>query len=257
MVSSDLENLIRQEIAAVAARKTILDQLEGGLKTGAELRDAIAKTEKAAMVAKGVSKRKIADYEVTSPKLYHNTRRLEELGIIVSWKQSQYRLFELEPKAIHAVRRALNIERPIMYVTSMSKPEDQRPLIQWISTNPHYKPTKLLVFVEARHWTRGVSRIMDRFIPEDAFRRWTTEWREIPEDVMGGEGEMEYGELQGTCDFIENALLPYVPQHEIVVDLTLAPTLIALALMRIAHEYTLEVFHVNRYDAENADITYL
>jgi hypothetical protein len=98
---------------------------------------------------------------------------------------------------------------------------------------------------------------MDRFIPEDAFRRWTTEWKEVPEDVIGEEGEQAYGELQQTCDFLENTLLPYVPDHEIVVDLTLAPTLIALALSKLAHEYTLISFHVNKYDSGDASVTYL
>jgi len=79
------------------------------------------------MMMKGSSKRDIKKVKVTSPKLYYNTKRLEELGIIVSWKQSQYRLFELEPKAIHPVRRALEISKPLLYVTSLSRPEDQRP----------------------------------------------------------------------------------------------------------------------------------
>jgi hypothetical protein len=98
---------------------------------------------------------------------------------------------------------------------------------------------------------------MDRFIPEDAFRRWTTEWKEVPEDVIGDEGELAFGEMQQTCDFLENTLLPYVPEHEIVVDLTLAPTLIALALLKLANEYTFIAFHVNKYDADNASVTYL
>ena len=159
MSRMSVEDVISDEIKTVRARRIILDQLEGGLKTGAELREKITTDTKAQLVLKGASKREIAKVAITSPKLYHNTKRLEELGIIVSWKQSQFRLFELEPKAIHPVRRALEISKPLLYVTSLSRPEDQRPFVQWLTNNPHFNPRKLLVFVEAAHWTRGVSRL--------------------------------------------------------------------------------------------------
>jgi hypothetical protein len=256
MVQNTLDHTIREEIETVAARKIILDQLEGGLKTGAELREAIAKHAKARMLAEGVSSKKVAKYEVTSPKLYHNTKKLEDLGVIVSWKQSQYRLFELEPRAVHPVRRVLGITKPLMYVTSLSKPEDQRPFVQWLAGNPHFNPKQLLVFVEARHWTRGVSRIVDRFIPDEAFRRWTTEWREVPDDLTGTDEEREYGNLQETCDFIENTILSYLPTHDMVFDLTVGPTLIALALSKLATEYSIPAFHATRYNTEESEISY-
>ena len=224
--------------------------------TGAELREKIATDIKAQMVAEGASKREIAKVKVTSPKLYHNTQRLEELGIIVSWKQSQYRLFELDPRAVHPVRRALGITKPLMYVTSLNNPEDQRPFVQWLVNNPYYNPKKLLVFVEAVHWTRGVSRIMDRFIPDDAFRVWTTEWKEVPEDVMGGESEMDYGNLQKTYEFIENEILNHLPSHNLIFDLTLGPALITLAMAKLASEYSAKAFQVSRYDAEDAEVSY-
>ncbi len=256
MLRKPVEEIIRGEIETVRARRIILDQLEGGLLTGAELREKIATDIKAQMVADGASKREIAKVKVTSPKLYHNTKRLEDLGIIVSWKQSQYRLFELDPRAIHPVRRALGITKPLMYVTSLNQPEDQRPFVQWLVNNPHFNPKKLLVFVEATQWTRGVSRIMDRFIPDDEFRVWTTEWKEVPEDVMGGEQEYDYGNLQKTYEFLENEILNHLQTHNIIFDLTLGPTLITLAMAKLAHEYSTTAFHVSRYDAEDAEVSY-
>lgn len=256
LLRKSVEDIIREEIETVRARRIILDQLEGGLMTGAELREKITTDTKAQMVAEGASKREIAKVKVTSPKLYHNTRRLEELGIIVSWKQSQYRLFELDPRAIHPVRRALGISKPLMYVTSLNNPEDQRPFVQWLVNNPHFNPKKLLVFVEAVHWTRGVSRIMDRFIPDDAFRVWTTEWKEVPEQVMGGVDELDYGNLQKTYEFIENEILNHLPTHNLVFDLTLGPHLITLAMAKLASEYSATAFHVSTYDAEDADVSY-
>ena len=256
MSRMSVEDVISDEIKTVRARRIILDQLEGGLKTGAELREKITTDTKAQLVLKGASKREIAKVAITSPKLYHNTKRLEELGIIVSWKQSQFRLFELEPKAIHPVRRALEISKPLLYVTSLSRPEDQRPFVQWLTNNPHFNPKKLLVFVEAVHWTRGVSRIVDRFIPDNAFRRWTTEWREVPDEVTGTEEESEYGNLQGTVDFLEAAIVDNIFNHDMVFDLTLGPSLISLALAKLASEYSITAFHVTRYDVSNSEVSY-
>ena len=224
--------------------------------TGAELREKIATDIKARMVAEGASRKEIAKVKVTSPKLYHNTQRLEELGIIVSWKQSQYRLFELDPRAIHPVRKALGISKPLMYVTSLNNPEDQRPFVQWLVNNSYYNPKKLLIFVEAVHWTRGVSRIMDRFIPDDAFRVWTTEWREVPEQVMGGEKDHDYGNLQKTYEFLENEILNHLSAYNIVFDLTLGPPLITLAMAKLATEYNTAAFQVSRYDASDAEVSY-
>ncbi|MFW9810941.1 MAG: hypothetical protein ACFFF9_00640 [Candidatus Thorarchaeota archaeon] len=256
MLGRTIEDIVREEIETVRARRTILDHLEGGLKTGAELREKIATDIKAQMVRDGASKREIAKVNVTSPKLYHNTRRLEELGIIVSWKQSQYRLFELVPRAVLPVRRALKISKPLMYVTSLSNPEEQRPFVQWLANNPHFNPKKLLVFVEAVHWTRGVSRILDRFIPDDAFRVWTTEWVEVPDTVTGTREAQEYGDLQGTCDFIEDTLLKHLFDYDFVFDLTLGPTLVALAMAKLATEYSINAFHVTNYDASDAELSY-
>ena len=256
MLERSLDDVIREEIETVRARRIILDHLEGGLKTGAELREKIATDTKAQMVVEGASKREIEKVEITSPKLYHNTKRLEELGIVVSWKQSQYRLFELEPRAIHAVRRALGITKPLLYITSLSRPEDQRPFVQWLTNNPHFNPRKLLVFVEARHWTRGVSRIVDRFIPDEAFRRWTTEWIEVPDEITGTEEATEYGHLQGAVDFMEAAVIDNIFIHDMVIDLTLGPSLIALAMGKISSEYSIPAFHVTRYDATNSEISY-
>ena len=256
MLRRPVEDIVREEIETVRARRIILDQLEGGLMTGAELREKIATDIKAQMVAEGASRKEIAKVKVTSPKLYHNTKRLEDLGIIVSWKQSQYRLFELDPRAVIPVRRALDITKPLMYVTSLNNPEDQRPFVQWLVNNPHFNPKKLLVFVEAVRWTRGVSRIMDRFIPDDAFRVWTTIWKEVPEEVMGGVDEMDYGNLQMTYEFLENEILNHLPTHNIIFDLTLGPPLITLAMAKLATEYSTKAFHVSRYDAEDAEVSY-
>ncbi|MHA1137183.1 MAG: hypothetical protein ACTSSE_11925 [Candidatus Thorarchaeota archaeon] len=281
MLNKTVEDIIRKEIVTVRARRTILDHLEGGLHTGAELREKISTDIKGQMVKEGASKRDIEKVKVTSPKLYHNTKRLEELGIIVSWKQSQYRLFELEPRAIHPVRRALysvgaiDQPKPMLYVTSLSNPEDQLPFVQWIRNTlpeivereitekedmrlwkPRYLPSKLLVFVEALHWSRGVSRIGGRFIPDDEFRERTTEWIQIPDDITGADDEREYGNLQRTYEYIENVVLDHIQDFNLVFDLTLGPTLATLAMAKIAHEYSTEAFRVSRYDTSDAEISY-
>jgi hypothetical protein len=259
MLRKPIEDIVREEIETVRARRVILDHLEDGLKTGMELREAIRRDMQSQEVKKkgrALTKKEAEKIEVTSPKLYHNTGKLEQLGIIVSWKQSQYRLFELDPRAIHPVRRALGITKPLMYITSLSNPEDQRPFVQWLVNNPHFNPKKLLVFVEATRWTRGVSRIMDRFLPDDAFRVWTTEWKEVPEKVTGGEEDFGHGSLQKTYDFLENEILNHLQAQNIIFDLTLGPTLITLAMAKLAHEYSTTAFHVSRYDAADAEVSF-
>ncbi|MCK5390108.1 MAG: hypothetical protein KAJ36_06440, partial [Candidatus Thorarchaeota archaeon] len=69
MAQKTVEDIIRTEVETVRARRIILDQLEGGLKTGAELREKIATDVKAQMMMKGSSKRDIKKVKVTSPKL--------------------------------------------------------------------------------------------------------------------------------------------------------------------------------------------
>ena len=60
MIGKSVEEIVREEIETVRARQIILDHLEGGLQTGAELREKITTDIKAQMVLKGASKREIA-----------------------------------------------------------------------------------------------------------------------------------------------------------------------------------------------------
>ncbi|MFW9846914.1 MAG: hypothetical protein ACFFD6_09210 [Candidatus Thorarchaeota archaeon] len=249
-----VDEIVRREVEAVRVRRIILDQLEGGAKTGRELRDSIVKDMKAQLALKG--KRVPKKLDITSPKLYHNTQHLEKIGIITSTKLAQNRLFELSPMFVHPVRRALGLSRPLMYVTALSNPENQRPLVQWLSKNPFYNPSKLLVFVEASQWTRGVSRILDRFIPDDAFRRWSTEWVEV-EDELTGEGEpMVNGNLQGVYEKVGKELLDRITEHDIVIDLTMGPQLLVLAMSWLAHDYSIAAIHVSHYGESGAQISY-
>ena len=67
MLRKPVEDIIREEIETVRARRIILDQLEGGLLTGAELREKITTDIKAQMVAEGASKREIAKVKKGKP----------------------------------------------------------------------------------------------------------------------------------------------------------------------------------------------
>ena len=73
---------------------------------------------------------------------------------------------------------------------------------------------------------------------------------------MGGEQELDYGNLQKTYEFLENEILNHLQTHNIIFDLTLGPTLITLAMAKLAHEYSTTAFHVSRYDAEDVDVSY-
>jgi ribosomal protein S12 methylthiotransferase accessory factor YcaO len=84
----------------------------------------------------------------------------------------------------------------------------------------------------------------------------TTEWLQVPDDITSADDERDYGDLQGTYEYIENAVLNHIQNFNIVFDLTLGPTLLTLAMARIAHEYSARAFRVSRYDISDSEVNY-
>jgi hypothetical protein len=78
----------------------------------------------------------------------------------------------------------------------------------------------------------------------------------VPDTFTGTGESQDYGDLQGTCDFIEDTLLKHLPDHDFVIDLTLGPPLVALAMAKLATEYSITAFHVTNYDVSNAEVSY-
>lgn len=263
MLTQTPDQIIKREIESVRARRIILDQLEGGPKTGTELRESIRKDMAANLIdKKGKKSAKEKKVVVTDPKLYHNTGHLEKLGIITSRRESRERVFELCPQAFHPVRRTLKemglmgANRPIAYVTTIPQPDDQRPFILWLSKTRKYSPRKLMLFTEARIWKRQKLRSIERFVAEGAKSRWDTitQWYDIPEEITGEQEESRHGNLQAVFEFIRDEVSEVIPTHDVIVDLSMGTPLTLLAMVRLIEEYSLTAIHVENYEDEKARV---
>ncbi|MHA1576047.1 MAG: hypothetical protein ACTSU3_01675 [Candidatus Thorarchaeota archaeon] len=255
MIRQTPDDIVRKEIESVRARRVILDQLEDGEKTGSQLRESIRK-DMAAKEVKIRGKRALPkDLKVTDPKLYFNTKHLERIGIITSRRESQLRIFSLAPAAVHPVRRVLEVKRPKELVISFDRPEEQRPYIQWLSREEKIKPKALKVLVEKKKWAKGVSKDIDRYIPDGTKRKWKSDWLDLSMGAdIAQEGE-DHGELSATYREIEQIIIQDIPKYDITVDLSIGAPLIVLALVMIATDYSLTAIYSQRMDSGKSEIT--
>jgi len=263
MLYQTADDIIKHEIESVRARRTILDQLEGGPKTGTELRESIRKDMAATLIdKKGKKTAKEKKVVVTDPKLYHNTGHLEKLGIIKSRRESRERVFELCLRAYHPVRRALKdvglmeVNRPLAYVASIRQPDDQRPFGIFLRRSKQFKPRQLILFTESRVWKRQTLRGLDRFLTGESKGHMDTEtiWFDIPTEITSESEDLQHGNLEAVYDFIRNEVVKSIPTHEVVVDLSIGTPLTILALIRLAEEYSLRAIHVANYEDERTKI---
>ncbi|MFW9921297.1 MAG: hypothetical protein ACFFED_16975 [Candidatus Thorarchaeota archaeon] len=263
MLSQTADDIIKNEIESVRARRIILDQLEGGPKTGTELRESIRKDMAATLIdQKGKKTAKEKKVVVTDPKLYHNTSHLEKLGIIRSRRESRERVFELCLRAYHPVRRALQemglmeVSRPLAYVASIRQPDDQRPFAIWLKRSKQFKPRKLLLFTEARVWKRQTLRSLDRFMTGESRGQMDieTEWIDIPVEITTEHEDTQHGNLQAVYEFIRNEVVKVIPTHNVLIDLSIGTPLTILGMIRLAEEYSITAIHVDNYEDERAKV---
>jgi DNA-binding transcriptional ArsR family regulator len=251
------DDMINEEVESVRARRVILDQLEGGPKTGSELRDSIRKDMAAQTVrTKGKKKLNPEDFKVTDPKLYFNTKHLEQAGIISSQKVSQQRYFEINPKAIHPVRRVLRISRPIALLTSLSKAEEQRYFVNWIASSKDIQPKLLYLFIDPSE-LRGASRNLDRYIPDDTKKKWEGVWIDIDPEKSGDTSKAGEGRIDEVYKQIESVMLEIINDNSVIVDLTQGVPTILAALSLIAIDYSLQAIHVYRPRSEGAEVNWI
>lgn len=256
MFWSTADDVIRKEIETVRARRMILDQLEGGPKTGSELRESI-RVDMAAQKVKSSKRRKAktGQVKVTDPKLYFNTQHLESMGIISSKKVSQQRVYTLNPKAIHPVRRIIDVKRPAAIITSMARPDDQRKFVVWICKEKQFRAKKVRILVEEARFSKGVSRNLAAFYPEGARLKWDVFWHDLPIAVVGDfEGSVR-GDLEATYDEIERIILEDIQDFDLVIDISRGPPIITVALTLLAMEYSLTAVHAAQYEAERTNLT--
>lgn len=257
MIHESLDEIVRREIETVRARRIILEELEKGSKTGNDLRKSIQ--DDMVADAKEHSRRKVIDpddYAVTDPKLYFNTKHLEELGVVSSRKESHQRIYSLHPKAVHAVRRVLNITRPTTVVTSMTRPDDIRPLIHWFTgeAEAHFKNLRLVV--EKERFSKGVTKDLERFAAEGSTKRWSSHWDELPEHIAGYYDGAKQGDLMATYAHIEKMLLEEIPEHSVVFDLSTAPPVIAVAFCLLSNDYSIPGIYIRRQSGPKTGITH-
>jgi DNA-binding PadR family transcriptional regulator len=256
MFAQTIDELVLEEMETVEARKVILDQLEGGQKSGSELRESIRKARAVKELGrKRISKKDLEQFTVTDPKLYGNTKRLENLGIITSRRKSQQRIFSLNPKAVHPVRRVLGISRPKSLITAFAQPENIRPFVTWICKQDKYNLEVLRLIVEEARFKRGVSKDIDRYIPDGTKKRWEEIWHELPIEVAGDNNSGIRGDLMATYQEIEAIILEDITNRECIVDLSMGPPTILVAMHMLANEYSLSAIYVERHEGESNDIT--
>ncbi|TXT53989.1 MAG: hypothetical protein BAJATHORv1_100074 [Candidatus Thorarchaeota archaeon] len=254
MIWKPADQLVREEVESVRARMIILDQLESGPKTGNELREAIRKDMMAQAVKAGVRKPDPADYVVTDPKLYFNTKHLENIGLVQSKRESKERIFRLAPHAIQPVRRVLDIKRKRILITSLVEPGDARHLIGWYCKERKFSFKKLHVVVEMERFQRGVSKNLERYIPDGSVRKINDEWHELPLDVAGEFGGGKQGDLDKTYQAIEKIILQDIREYNIILDVSLGPPVISMAMMLLATHYSLDLIYVREYSGKNSEV---
>ncbi len=254
MFGQSADDIIRREVESVRARRVILDQLEGGPKSGSELRESIRKDMMAQTVRTRGKRVRPDEFRVSDPKLYFNTRHLESLGIITSVKRSQQRIFSLNPHVVQAVRRVLGIERPKCMVTSLGGPEDQRRLMRWVFRDSRFAPRVIHVVVEGHRFSKGVAKNLERYVPDDRSQRWEGHWHELPDDIVGRGVGASHGDLSATYSEIERLVLDALHDHEVVVNLTYGPPLITMALALVALDYSLTAVFLEGLTGDRPDI---
>jgi DNA-binding transcriptional ArsR family regulator len=259
---------VLEEMETVPARMVILDQLEGGPKTGSELRESIRKDMASRDLGRRVTKKDLERFKVTDPKLYLNTKHLQNLGIITSRRQSQQRIYSLCPKAVHPVRRALRefqrqrsnpirVPRPQSLITAMAQPENIRPFITWLCKQDELNVEVLRIVVEEVHFQRGVSKDIQRYVSDDKPRRWKSHWHELSVDIAGDNTSGISGDLIATYREIENLILEDIMQYDCIIDLSMGPPTLLVAMSMLANEYSLPAIYIKRYEGESINITHV
>ncbi|MFX0107171.1 MAG: hypothetical protein ACFE7R_02715, partial [Candidatus Hodarchaeota archaeon] len=166
-------------------------------------------------------------------------------------KRSRERLFGLVPWAIQPVRRVLGISRPVALITSMSKPEDQRPFVTWIQEQKEFDIRRLHVVVEDRTFTRGASRDLHRYLPEDTEPSWEIDWHDLPVDAAGNYDTNIPGDLLATQREMDKIVTDNITQYDLVIDLSAGPPLVVLALSLLAMHYSITAIFVKHRNGDN------
>jgi hypothetical protein len=137
----------------------------------------------------------------------------------------------------------------------MAQPENIRPFITWLCKQDELNVEVLRIVVEEVHFQRGVSKDIQRYVPDDKPRRWKGHWHQLPVDVAGDNASGIRGDLMATYREIESLILEDIIQYDCIMDLSMGPPTLLVAMSMLASEYALQAIYVRRHEGESNGVT--
>jgi len=201
--------LVTRVVGGVQARKTILRQLLEGPQTGLVLRAAIAR-----QVSKPVE-------EISDAMLYFNLQHLENNGIIERFRNGRDKAARIVPEMVQSVRRFLGVEAPVVYLGAVGEdPGVLTAVPPKLRLETSYRPEKYHYFVD-----EAMRRRLSGLTAEKVLH-------EVPSSVF-------YGDLERMHSLARQLVERLIQEYAILVDVTGASKVGALALYRLAIEFDL------------------
>jgi len=205
-------------IGGVEARKIILKKLLDGPKSGVELRHALAVAFNRPVT------------EISDAMLYFNLQALENAGLIRrnrgrdNWKA---KFAEIVPEKIQLVRKYFGISVPIVCIGGLDDPQHVRGMRRVLRSDNNLVPSKY-IFVISSNFKRKIAGV-----PEDVV------FEEFEEHILEEDFEEVYRKIRGIIE-------KEVATHEVILDLTCGSRVCILSLFKIAWEFGLRCFYVQR-----------
>ncbi len=210
---------MKRVIGGVEARKIILRHLLDGPQSGLVLRAAIARR-----VAKPVD-------EVSDAMLYFNLQHLENNGLIERFRDGKEKAARIVPHEIQSVRRVLRVEASVAYLGAIAEdPGVLQAVPKRIRAETSYRPEIYHYFVEEATRRRLSGVTMDRII------------HEVPADIYNHD-------LGKMYELVYRLAQDLIREHAILVDVTGAGKVCALALYQLAIEFDLPAIFVTELGA--------
>ena len=210
---------VEDVIGGVEARRIILKKLLDGPKSGVELRHALATALNRSVT------------EISDAMLYFNLQALEGAGLIRrsrgrnNWKA---KFAEIVPEKIQLVRKYFGITVPIVCMGGLDDPEHVRGVRRVFRNDTNLTPLKY-IFVISNNFKRKIAGI-----PKD------TVFEEFEENILEEDFEEVYRKIRS---IVEREITNY----EVVLDLTCGSRVCVLSLFKIAWEFGLRCFYVQRW----------
>ncbi|MHA1595985.1 MAG: helix-turn-helix domain-containing protein [Candidatus Baldrarchaeia archaeon] len=217
---------IERMVGDVESRKIILRALLDGPKSGVELRLALARA-----FNKSVD-------EISDAMVYFNLQVLEKAGIIKRWRGHEdwkVKYAEIVPEKIQQIRRFFGIKVPVMCFAGLSDPLYIRYLRKIFREHMDVALECYKFFAPAGMRGRIVG------IPEGV-------------EVYYFDENLTFEELY---ERIRGLTEKFIREYEIMFDLSEGPRELAIIFCRLALEFDLKAFYVEKLDEESGRIIWI